>query len=64
MQRRQSFGGVDGNEILTSSVAAVLTVLLVIEGVTILRIGPMLVPLRSGRGCRRALSGGPSRSVR
>jgi hypothetical protein len=40
----RSLGGVAGNEILTSSVAAVLTVLLVIEGVTILRLGSLLVP--------------------
>ncbi|HET9591764.1 MAG TPA: hypothetical protein VFP17_02505, partial [Solirubrobacterales bacterium] len=44
MERRWSFGGVAGNEILTSSVAAVLTVLLVVEGVTILQLGPLLVP--------------------
>jgi len=44
MERRWSFGGVAGNEILTSSVAAVLTVLLMIEGVTILQLGPLLVP--------------------
>ena len=44
MERRWSSGGVAGNEILTSSVAAVLTVLLVVEGVTILQLGPLLVP--------------------
>jgi hypothetical protein len=44
MERRWSLGGVAGNEILTSSVAAMLTVLLVIEGVTILQLGPLLVP--------------------
>jgi hypothetical protein len=44
MERRWSLGGVAGNEILTSSVAAVLTVLLVVEGVTILQLGPLLVP--------------------
>jgi hypothetical protein len=44
MERRWSLGGVAGNEILTSSVAAVLTVLLMIEGVTILQLGPLLVP--------------------
>ena len=44
MDRARSLGGVEGNEILTSAVAAVLTVLLLVEGVTILRIGPLLVP--------------------
>jgi hypothetical protein len=44
MERRWSLGGVAGNEILTSSVAAVLTMLLVVEGVTILQLGPLLVP--------------------
>ncbi|HET9154605.1 MAG TPA: hypothetical protein VFN85_10885 [Solirubrobacterales bacterium] len=44
MERRWALGGVAGNEILTSSVAAVLTVLLVAEGVTILQLGPLLVP--------------------
>lgn len=34
-------GGVAGNEILTSAVAVVLTVLLLAEGVTILWIGPL-----------------------
>lgn len=44
MERVRSFGGVAGNEILTSLVAAVLTVLLLVEGVTILQLGPLLVP--------------------
>jgi hypothetical protein len=44
MERRWAFGGVAGNEILTSLVAAVLTVLLLVEGVTILQLGPLLVP--------------------
>lgn len=44
MERVRSLGGVDGNEILTSLVAAVLTVLLIAEGVTILQLGPLLVP--------------------
>ncbi len=44
MERIRSLGGVEGNEVLTSAVAAVLTVLLVVEGVTILQLGPLLVP--------------------
>lgn len=44
MERARSLGGVDGNEILTSATAAVLTVLLLAEGVTILQMGPLLVP--------------------
>jgi hypothetical protein len=44
MERARSLGGVAGNEILTCAIAAVLTVLLVAEGVTILRLGPLLVP--------------------
>lgn len=44
MERMRSLGGVDGNEILTSLVAAVLTLLLMVEGVTILQLGPLLVP--------------------
>ncbi len=35
-------GGTEGNEILTSAVAALLTVLLIAEGITILRIGGLL----------------------
>jgi hypothetical protein len=44
MERRWSFGGAAGNEILTSAIAAVLTILLLAEGVTLLRLGPLLVP--------------------
>jgi hypothetical protein len=44
MERARSLGGVTGNEILTCAVAAVLTVLLLVEGVTILQLGPLLVP--------------------
>jgi hypothetical protein len=36
---RRRLGGVEGNELLTISTAAVLTLLLLAEGVTILRIG-------------------------
>ena len=38
-ERDERFGGTDGNETLTSAVAVVLTVLLIAEGITILRIG-------------------------
>lgn len=44
MEQRRSFGGVAGNEILTCAIAAVLTCLLLAEGVTLLRLGPLLVP--------------------
>lgn len=44
MEQRRSLGGVAGNEILTCAVAAVLTCLLLAEGVTLLRLGPLLVP--------------------
>ncbi len=44
MERMRSLGGGEGNESLPSLVAAVLTVLLVAEGVTILQMGPLLVP--------------------
>lgn len=44
MERVRSLGGATGNEILTCAVAAVLTILLLVEGVTILRLGPLLVP--------------------
>lgn len=44
MEQRRSFGGVAGNEILTCAIAAVLTCLLLAEGVTLLRMGPLLVP--------------------
>jgi hypothetical protein len=39
---RGRLGGTDGNEILTGATAAVLTVLLVAEGITILRIGGLI----------------------
>jgi hypothetical protein len=52
--RRQRLGGTEGNEVLTSATAAVLTVLLLAEGVTIIRmrglvtvhmfIGMVLIP--------------------
>lgn len=44
MERARSLGGVAGNEILTCAIAAVLTILLLAEGVTLLRLGPLLVP--------------------
>lgn len=44
MEHRRSLGGVAGNEILTCAIAAVLTFLLLAEGVTLLRLGPLLVP--------------------
>ena len=54
IERRHRFGGVEGNEILTSATAAILTVLLVAEGVTVVHmrglvsahmfIGMVLVP--------------------
>jgi hypothetical protein len=37
-------GGPEGNARLTSSIAAVLLVLLVLEGLTILRIGRLIGP--------------------
>jgi hypothetical protein len=40
----QSFGGPAGNEVLTSAAAAVLTLLLVAEGVTILDMGGLRTP--------------------
>lgn len=42
ISRRDRLGGIEGNQILTSSVAAILTVLLLAEGVTILQIGGLL----------------------
>jgi hypothetical protein len=42
LSRRDRLGGTEGNEILTSATAAVLTVLLVAEGITILRIGGLV----------------------
>ena len=44
MEHRRSLGGVAGNEILTCAIAAVLTLLLLAEGVTLLRLGPLLIP--------------------
>lgn len=44
MEQGRSFGGVAGNEILTCAIAAVLTCLLLAEGVTLLRLGPLLIP--------------------
>jgi hypothetical protein len=38
-RRARRFGGTDGNETLTNAVAVVLTILLIAEGLTILRIG-------------------------
>jgi hypothetical protein len=42
LSRRDRLGGTEGNEILTSATAALLTVLLVAEGITILRIGGLV----------------------
>jgi hypothetical protein len=42
IERRHRFGGVEGNEILTSATAGVLTVLLVAEGVTIVHMGGLV----------------------
>jgi hypothetical protein len=39
---RDRLGGTEGNEILTSATAAVLTLLLAAEGITILRMGGLL----------------------
>jgi hypothetical protein len=39
---RGRLGGTDGNEILTSATAAVLTILLLAEGITILRMGGLV----------------------
>lgn len=44
MEQRRSLGGIAGNEILTCAIAAVLTFLLLAEGVTLLRLGPLLIP--------------------
>ncbi len=44
MEHRRSLGGVAGNEILTCAIAAVLTFLLLAEGVTLLQLGPLLIP--------------------
>lgn len=42
ISRVRSLGGTEGNEILTSAAAAVLTALLLAEGLTLLRMGPLL----------------------
>lgn len=42
LSRRGHLGGPEGNEILTSATAAILTVLLVAEGITILQLGGLL----------------------
>src|SRR6266550_4435588 len=42
VEPRDRFGGVEGNEILTSATAVALTVLLVTEGVTIVHMGGLL----------------------
>jgi hypothetical protein len=39
---RDRFGGTEGNEILTSAIAVVLTVLLVAEGVTVIHMGGLI----------------------
>jgi hypothetical protein len=39
---REPLGGTEGNEILTSTIAAVLTVLLAAEGITIVRMGGLV----------------------
>ncbi len=43
-RRRSSDAGVESNARLTGSTAAVLLVLLAAEGVTVLRVGPLLTP--------------------
>src|SRR6478672_4256990 len=40
--RLDRFGGPEGNEVLTAAVAAVLTLLLIVEGITIIFIGGLL----------------------
>src|SRR6266536_6655620 len=42
LERRDRFGGTEGNEILTSAAAVVLTGLLAAEGVTIVRMGGLV----------------------
>jgi hypothetical protein len=42
--RAERFGGTDGNEVLTSAAAVVLTLLLAAEGVTILNLGRLRGP--------------------
>src|SRR3954447_8656593 len=42
LAQRNRLGGPEGNEILTGAIGAVLTVLLVAEGITIIRIGGLV----------------------
>src|SRR4051794_38319580 len=42
LERRERFGGTEGNEILTSATAVVLTGLLAAEGLTIVRMGGLV----------------------
>src|SRR4051794_34861962 len=42
LSRRHRFGGTEGNEILTSATAAILTILLIAEGITIIRRGGLV----------------------
>jgi hypothetical protein len=42
LERRDRFGGTEGNEILTNATAVVLTGLLVAEGVTIVNMGGLV----------------------
>ena len=42
VNRGERLGGTEGNQILTSSVAGILTVLLIAEGITILEMGGLL----------------------
>ncbi len=42
LERREPFGGTEGNEILTSATAVVLTGLLAAEGLTIVRMGGLV----------------------
>ena len=50
---RTALGGIAGNELLTGATAAVLTLLLAAEGVTILFLGGLLTEHKIGRAsCR------------
>jgi len=42
VRRADRLGGTEGNEILTSAVAAILTLLLIAEGITIIRMGGLV----------------------
>lgn len=44
LSRVRAWGGTEGNEILTSACAALLTILLAAEGITILQLGGLLTP--------------------